>query len=176
MIPLFAMSLTMTYQLREATQDDLPRIVEIYNQNVLGKQATADLVPVSVADRQAWFDVHSMANNRPLMVAMDSQHQIVGWVSLSNLYDRPAYHISCEISVYVDNSVKNQGLGQFMVEQMLAIAPTLGIRQVVALIFSHNLPSIRLFEKMGFAHWGKFPQCCDMNGFIADVSILGKSL
>ena len=39
--------------IRLAAIDDLPRIVEIYNQSIAGKQATADLQPVSVADRQA---------------------------------------------------------------------------------------------------------------------------
>ena len=69
-----------------AAIDDLPRIVEIYNQSIAGKQATADLQPVSVADRQAWFDAHT--GNRPLVVAQtrseNSLGEIVGWGSLSD--------------------------------------------------------------------------------------------
>ena len=56
--------------IRLAAIDDLPRIVEIYNQSIAGKQATADLQPVSVADRQAWFDAHT--GNRPLVIAQTS--------------------------------------------------------------------------------------------------------
>ena len=89
--------------IRLAAIDDLPRIVEIYNQSIAGKQATADLQPVSVADRQAWFDAHT--GNRPLVVAQTrsetSLGEIIGWGSLSDLYARPAYHISTEISIYV---------------------------------------------------------------------------
>ena len=62
--------------IRLAAIDDLPRIVEIYNQSIAGKQATADLQPVSVADRQAWFDAHT--RNRPLVVAQTSSENSLG--------------------------------------------------------------------------------------------------
>ena len=160
--------------IRLAAIDDLPRIVEIYNQSVAGKQATADLQPVSVADRQAWFDAHT--GNRPLVVAQNSLDEIVGWGSLSDLYARPAYHISTEISIYVAEEAKGQGVGKALVNYLIEVAPSCGVQQVVALIFAHNTPSLAMFGKLGFEPWGKFKQVCDMNGFIADVVILGKSV
>ena len=162
-----------TITIRLATIDDLPRIVEIYNQSIPTKQATADLQPVSVSDRQAWFDSH--VGNRPLVVAHNPQQQIVGWGSLSDLYARPAYHISSEISVYVANDAKGQGVGHALTNYLMTIAPSCGIQQVVALIFAHNAPSLTMFKKLGFEQWGSFKQVCDMDGFIADVAILGKS-
>ena len=168
--------------IRLAAIDDLPRIVEIYNQSIAGKQATADLQPVSVADRQAWFDAHT--GNRPLVVAQTrsetssetSLGEIVGWGSLSDLYARPAYHISTEISIYVADEAKGQGVGKALVNYLIEVAPSCGVQQVVALIFAHNTPSLAMFEKLGFETWGKFKQVCDMKGFIADVVILGKSV
>ena len=168
--------------IRLAAIDDLPRIVEIYNQSVAGKQATADLQPVSVADRQAWFDAHT--GNRPLVVAQTrsetssetSLGEIVGWGSLSDLYARPAYHISTEISIYVAEEAKGQGVGKALVNYLIEVAPSCGVQQVVALIFAHNTPSLAMFDRLGFETWGKFKQVCDMKGFIADVVILGKSV
>lgn len=168
--------------IRLAAIDDLPRIVEIYNQSIAGKQATADLQPVSVADRQAWFDAHT--GNRPLVVAQTrsetssetSLGEIIGWGSLSDLYARPAYHISTEISIYVADEAKGQGVGKALVNYLIEVAPSCGVQQVVALIFAHNTPSLAMFEKLGFESWGKFKQVCDMKGFIADVVILGKSV
>lgn len=167
--------------IRLAAIDDLPRIVEIYNQSIAGKQATADLQPVSVADRQAWFDAHT--GNRPLVVAQTSCEtssqtslgEIIGWGSLSDLYARPAYHISTEISIYVAEEAKGQGVGKALVNYLIQVAPSCGVQQVVALIFAHNTPSLAMFEKLGFETWGKFKQVCDMKGFIADVVILGYS-
>ena len=42
-------------EFRKAVHADLPRIVEIYNQIIPSRLATADLEPVTVADREAWF-------------------------------------------------------------------------------------------------------------------------
>ncbi|QHG09904.1 GNAT family N-acetyltransferase [Moraxella osloensis] len=168
--------------IRLAAIDDLPRIVEIYNQSIAGKQATADLQPVSVADRQAWFDAHT--GNRPLVVAQTrsetssqtSLDEIIGWGSLSDLYARPAYHISTEISIYVAEEAKGQGVGKALVNYLIEVAPSCGVQQVVALIFAHNTPSLAMFDRLGFEPWGEFKQVCDMKGFIADVVILGKSV
>lgn len=168
--------------IRLAAIDDLPRIVEIYNQSIAGKQATADLQPVSVADRQAWFDAHT--GNRPLVVAQTrsetssetSLGEIIGWGSLSDLYARPAYHISTEISIYVAEEAKGQGVGKALVNYLIEVAPSCGVQQVVALIFAHNTPSLAMFDRLGFEPWGEFKQVCDMKGFIADVVILGKSV
>lgn len=161
--------------IRLAQPNDLARIVEIYNQSVVTKQATADLVPVSVADRQAWFDSHT--GNRPIIVAESRDEQpLLGWASLSDLYARPAYHISSEISIYVDEAAKGQGVGKLLLTKLLEVAPSCGVQQIVALIFAHNLPSIGLFQQFGFEEWGLYRQVCDMDGFIADVAILGKSI
>lgn len=168
--------------IRLAAIDDLPRIVEIYNQSIAGKQATADLQPVTVADRQAWFDAHT--GNRPLVVAQTSSEtssetslgEIIGWGSLSDLYARPAYHISTEISIYVAEEAKGQGVGKALVNYLIQVAPSCGVQQVVALIFAHNTPSLAMFDRLGFEPWGKFKQVCDMKGFMADVVILGKSV
>lgn len=161
--------------LRPATQADLPAIVEIYNQNVITKQATADLIPVTVTQQQAWFDKHGLEKNRPMLVAVEND-KILGWATLSNLYERPAYRISAEISVYIDKDQKGRGLGQLLVEKQLELAPICGVQQALTKIFAHNTPSLTLFKKLGFEEWGYLKQVCDMDGFIADVVILGKKI
>lgn len=55
-------------------------------------------------------------------------------------------------------------------------APSLGICNVIALVFAHNQPSLGLFRKLGFEQWGYMPKVCDMQGFIADVVMLGKTV
>ncbi|MDB6139126.1 MAG: Phosphinothricin acetyltransferase, partial [Verrucomicrobiaceae bacterium] len=41
--------------IRDATAEDLPRIVAIYNAAIPGRLATADTVLVSVESRRPWF-------------------------------------------------------------------------------------------------------------------------
>lgn len=166
---------TENITIRPATQADLPAIVAIYNQSVLTKQATSDLTPISVADRQVWFESHGFEKNRPILVATDNEN-LLGWGTLSNLYERPAYRIASEISLYIDDKAHGKGIGTALVTRLLELAPSCEIQQVVVRIFAHNQPSLNLFKKLGFEEWGYLKQVCDMDGFIADVMILGKAI
>ncbi|WP_373777727.1 N-acetyltransferase family protein [Neisseria dentiae] len=162
------------HTIRPAVQADLPAIVAIYNSAIPGRQATADLQPVNIASRQAWFDAHG--GNRPLYVVENPAGQVLAWGSFSDYYPRHAYRISAEISIYVHQDARGRGLGRRLAEYMCAQAPALGIRNIIAVIFAHNTPSIRLFSSLGFSEWGRLPQVCDMETFIADVVILGRQV
>lgn len=156
------------YVLRVATADDLPAIVAIYNQTV--GVANADFHPVHVEDRQGWFLAHG--DHRPILVIQRGA-QVVAWASLSNLYDRPAYAPSTEISVYVDKAHYGQGLAKTLVLALLERAHGLDIKNVVALIFAHNTASLRLFYGVGFMQWGTLPAIAWSGGGLADVVMLG---
>ena len=188
MMPLPAADkLNDRFIVQRASAEDLAEILAIYNQSIAGKQATANLTPVTSEERTAWFEEHLNSATRPIYVVravdkgIDSDKQkeltpIVAWGSFSDLYARPAYHISSEISIYLHHDFHGNGLGSLLVCWMLNQALSLRIHNVVALIFAHNQPSLGLFHKLGFEQWGYMPQVCDMNGFIADVVMLGKSL
>ncbi len=85
---------------RDATADDLARIVEIYNAAIPGRLATADTAAVTLASRRAWFREHD-AERRPLWVSTGEGGSILGWLSFQSFYGRPAYHATAELSVYV---------------------------------------------------------------------------
>lgn len=168
------------FVVQRASIDDLTVILDIYNQSIAGKQATAQLAPVTSAERTSWFDEHLNNSKRPIYVvttrsaiSVDSPAVIVAWGSFSDLYARTAYHISSEVSIYLHRDYHGQGLGRLLIQWMLSQAPSLGIHNIVALIFAHNTPSLKLFRKLGFEQWGYMPQVCDMQGFIADVVMLG---
>ena len=175
-----AVPLNNQFVVQRAGNGDLAAILAIYNQSIAGKQATATLAEVSYEERAGWFSEHINNPKRPIYVVktivneQDSETAIiVAWGSFSDLYARTAYHISSEISIYLHSAYHGQGLGGLLTRWMLTQAPTLGIRNIVALIFAHNQPSLGLFGKLGFTQWGYMPQVCDMQGFIADVVMLG---
>lgn len=180
------------FMVQKADIDDLPKILSIYNQSIAGKQATANWEPVTVTERTAWFNEHLNNPMRPIYVVKainkecqttdqvfvqnQATSEMVAWGSFSDLYARPAYHISSEISIYLHQGYHGKGLGSLLARWMLTQALSLNIRNVVALIFAHNQPSLGLFSKLGFEQWGYMPQVCDMQGFTADVVMLGKTI
>jgi L-amino acid N-acyltransferase YncA len=156
---------------RDAAPEDLASIVSIYNETIPSRMVTADTEPVTVESREAWFRQHGGA--RPLWV-VESAGAIVAWSSLSSFYGRPAYSITVEISVYVDAGHRRQGIGGELVTRALDRAPSLGIINLLGLIFGHNAPSLRLFEAHGFARWGTLPRVAVLDGIEHDVVIVGR--
>jgi phosphinothricin acetyltransferase len=159
-------------QIRDATIDDLPAIVAIYNTTVPTRMVTADLEPVSVASRQGWFEEHS-PGHRPLWVAQDDD-QVVGWLSFSSFYGRPAYHKTCEVSVYLAPEHRRRGLGTQLLQRCIGHAPRIGVATLLGFILGHNDPSLRLFEKMGFSRWGHLPRVAVLDGVERDLVIVGR--
>jgi L-amino acid N-acyltransferase YncA len=164
----------MTLSYRNATPDDLPAIVAIYNSTVPSRQVTADLEPVSVDSRRAWFDAHG-PQRRPLWVVEEGS-RVIAWLSFSDFYGRPAYGRTAEVSIYLDESARGKGLGKALLEEALSVAPGLGIDTVLGFVFGHNEPSLRLFRGFGFADWGVLPRVAVLDGVERDLVIVGRRL
>lgn len=160
---------------RDATQNDLTRIVEIYNSTIPSRMVTADTEPVSVASRQKWFEEH-IPNKRPLWVVEDSSNQLVGWVSFQSFYGRPAYDATVELSIYLDERQRGKGLGKEILHYCIDHASKLGIKTLLGFIFAHNEPSIKLFRHFGFEDWATLPNIATLDGQERSLKILGKRI
>jgi len=157
---------------RDATDADLTEIVAIYNAAIPGRLATADTEPVSVESRVPWFREHDH-ERRPLWVAIEDG-SVVGWLSFQSFYGRPAYRATAELSVYVSPSHRRGGIGRELLRRAIAAAPGHELRTLLAFIFGHNDPSLRLFRSFGFEHWALLPRVAELDGVERDLVILGR--
>ena len=160
--------------IRDARQTDLPAIVAIYNATIPSRLATADLQPVSVESRLAWFNEHS-PNSRPIWV-MEANGVVAGWLSFQSFYGRPAYNATAEISIYVALSYRRCGVGRQLLAQAIRQSTSLDLKTLVGFIFAHNQPSLRLFETFGFQCWGHLPKVAELDGVERDLVILGRRI
>jgi phosphinothricin acetyltransferase len=156
--------------LRKAEDKDLARVVEIYNSSIESRLSTADTSPVTVESKQDWFTLRP--DTRPLLV-YEKLEKIVGWASIEKFNDRPAYRNTAELSVYIDQFHLGAGIGTVILSEVVALLPTLGIKNAIAKIYSHNAASLNLFGKFDFKLWGELPEVCEMDGQAYSVSILG---
>lgn len=166
---------------RLARVDDLPAIVAIYNSTIASRQVTADTEPVSVESRLGWFHEHAAAS-RPLWVVEAAALQpgagpdIVGWLSYSNFYGRPAYAGTAELSIYLAEAARGKGLGRTLLQAAIEYAPQLQVHTLLGFIFGHNQPSLALFGTFGFATWAHLPRVAVLDGVERDLLILGKRI
>lgn len=148
---------------REATEADLPAIVDIYNLSIPAGQSTADTKPITVADRVDWFRQFD-PNKRPIWVA-EQGGKIVGFIYLTSFYGgRPAYDKTAEVSLYLATEVQDKGLGTLLMRRMIDACPRLGVTTLIGMHFDHNGATRRLNEKFGFIQVGHLPEIAEIRG------------
>lgn len=138
--------------IRWAEKDDLQRLVEIFNYEVLNGTASFSIRPRTIEERAVWFEQHDR-DKYPLIVA-EVDKRVVGYASLSVYRDNDAYAATTELSIYVDHENRGRKIGEALMERLLHIAGENGkVHTVISVITADNLVSIRLHEKFGF-------RCC----------------
>src|SRR5687768_16256850 len=162
-----------TIYFADASLKDLDEIVAIYNSTILSRMVTADLEPVSVESKIAWFYEHK-PGKCPLWIVKNKVDEIIGWVSFQNFYGRSAYDATAEISIYLHEDHRGKGLGKQALDYSINECCNLGIKTLLGYIFAHNEPSLRLFYKAGFAEWAHLPNIALLDGFERSLKILGK--
>ncbi len=160
--------------IREATREDLQAIVDIYNETIPTRMVTADIEPVTVESREAWFLEHH-PDFRPLWVVEINGH-VCAWLSFQSFYGRPAYRHTAEISIYIAKTYRGKGIGKQLVQKAIDECPRLQIKTLLGFIFAHNEPSLRLFSHFGFETWGHLPKVAELDGIERDLVIVGKRI
>ena len=153
----------MVVIIRDATEADLPAIVGIYNESIPGGAATADLKPITLESRRAWFRGFD-PGRRPCWVA-EEDGEILGCVYLRSFYGgRPAYDKTAEISTYLSADAQGEGLGTLLKEKMITECPRLGVENLLSFYFDHNEASKRINEKLGFETAGHLTEIANVFG------------
>jgi L-amino acid N-acyltransferase len=144
-------------QVRPATYEDLPGILEVYNEAVLNTTATYDYEPRTLEQRQQWFE-ERQRDNYAVFVALDASQRVAGWSALNPFHARPGYRFTAENSVYVAPPVRGQGLGKLLLAPLIDAAKTRQLHAIIAAIDAENEASIRLHARFGFEKVGHFRQ------------------
>jgi len=158
--------------IRDALESDLPAIIDIYNATVPTRIVTAELEPTTVEARLPWFLEHS-PDQHPFWVA-ECDGRVIGWLDFKKFLPRCAYRGTAEISVYVDQKFRRRGVAHRLLEEAIARSPSLGITAIVGLIFGHNQPSLKLFERLGFQRWGLLPGIARLESVERDLIVMGR--
>lgn len=133
--------------IQRAELKDLPRITEIYNSAILHTTATFDTMPKSDDEQLAWYKKHE--DPFPVLVAKNG-NKVLGWASLSSWSDRCAYAQAAEVSIYLDEAYRGQGVGTRLFGELIETARRLNFHVLISRIGDYNEASFRLHEKYGF--------------------------
>jgi L-amino acid N-acyltransferase len=138
--------------IREAAINDLPAMLDIYNDAIKNLTATFDLEEQSLEQRKYWFEKYG--GNYPLIVA-EIQGEIAGYSGLSPYNEKAAYQHTTELSVYLSQKHRGKGIGTSLLHEILHRARDLQYHSIIAGITHGNEASVKLHEKFGFELAGR---------------------
>ena len=155
-------------KIRKARIQDLERILEIYNYEVLYGISTLDLTVKTLEERKEWFDQHNIENH-PLYVA-EVDGIVAGYVCLSSYREKEAYCSTVELSVYVDVAYRRKGIASMLMEFILEEARKReDIHSIISVITSVNDASRHLHKKFGFQYSGTIREAGMKHGSYQDI-------
>ena len=127
--------------------EDWPSVRAIYVQGIATGQATFE------TEAPAWEEWNAAHMENCRFVAREAG-EIVGWAALSPVSGRCVYGGVAEVSVYVAESARGQGIGKKLLQELIAVSEKAGIWTLQAGIFPENVPSIELHKVCGFREVG----------------------
>jgi len=138
----------------DATRDDLPQILAIYNEVIRNSTAVYSEQEFTPERGKVWFDGKT-GHGFPFIVARDDSG-IAGFGSFGEFRAWPCYRHSVEHSVHVRADRRGQGVGRALLTELLARAAGMGKHVMIAGIDADNTVSIGLHRSLGFTGAGHF--------------------
>ncbi|MGL3606392.1 N-acetyltransferase family protein [Rhizobium sp. G187] len=140
--------MTTDFIIRDATEADLPAVLEIYNHAVAETTAIWNEILVDLDNRRAWLEARR-ARGFPVLIA-DVGGVVAGYASYGDWRAFDGFRHSVEHSVYVEKNHHGRGLGRALMQALIEEARAGNIHVMIAAIEAGNQGSIALHEKLGF--------------------------
>ncbi len=153
-------------KIEAATPADWQEIYAIYRDGILTNDATFNTVEDIPASGEAWFAGKLLGY---VLKAVDEDGRMLGWGSLSPTSSRRVYRGVVESSIYVAADAGGRGVGQALLNRLVALSEEDDIWTIVASIFPENEASIHIHAKAGFRIVGRRERIAQQNGRWRDV-------
>ena len=145
-----------------------PHVLRIYAEGMATGVATLE---TSLPTWESW-DAGHLPHSR--FVALADDGTVAGWAALSPVSGRCVYGGVAEVSVYVGEAFRGQGVGLLLLETLISESEKAGIWTLQSGIDTLNGASIRLHERAGFRRVGVREKLGQRLGEWRDVALLER--
>jgi len=140
--------IAMNIEIAAMTKEHWLAVRDIFGQGIATGDATFE---TSAPGWEEW-DARHLPTCWLVAVRGDA---IVGWAALSAVSSRHVYRGVAEVSVYIAENARGQGIGAALLAKLIEESERNGIWTLQAGILAENAASIRLHEKAGFRIVGR---------------------
>lgn len=119
------------------------QIKQIYESGIATGIATFE---VNAPDWEKWHNSHLPFAR---LIAVENS-RVIGWAALSPASNRCVYSGVAEVSVYIASTHRGKGIGKLLLQNLITESEKNGIWTLQSSIFTENVASVKLHEKVGF--------------------------
>ena len=152
---------------RDLRPGDWAEVARIYAEGIATGNATFE---TEVPSWAAWDAAH-LAGHRFLA---ERDGRAVGWIALSPASRRPCYAGVAEISVYVAEVARGNGVGTELLAAVVAGAERDGLWTLQTSVFPENEPSLALLRRFGFRTVGTRERIGRLHGVWRDTVLVER--
>ncbi len=156
--------------IQNATLNDWPSIKAIYIEGIETGHATF-VTACGIPSGEEWF---SKKIDNTIFKAMDEHGEIVGWAALQAISGACSYAGVAEVSVYVSQSARGQGVGKSLLQTLIEFSEDNNIWTLQASIFPENIGSMKLHQTKDFTTIGRRKAIGQLNGSWRDEILLER--
>ena len=144
-----------------------PAVRAIYAEGRAGGDATFETAAPSW---KAWDAAHLEAHR----IVARRDGEVVGWAALSPVSERCVYAGVAEVSVYVGERARGQGVGRALLDALVRSSEAAGIWTLQAGVFPENEASLSLHRACGFRIVGVRTAIGKHHGVWRDVVLMER--
>lgn len=167
---------SFSFTVREAAEQDLPDVREIYNHYVANSTVTFDETPWTPRTLRTKF-ARVRELGYPFLVAVSPNGVVLGFAYVYPWKEKAAYRFTVENSIYLGPASTGKKLGTALMGELLERARAAGVKEVIAVIADRGAEgSVALHERFGFETTGSMGRVGFKFGRWLGVVMMQKSL
>lgn len=141
---------------RQATVQDVPRILEIYGPYVEHTAISFEYAVPTIEEFTRRF--LKITDQFPWLV-WEEDGAVLGYAYGSRPFERAAYQWCASASVYLCPEACGKGIGRKLYAALEQLLQKQGYRKVYAVITTANEPSVAFHRAVGYRHTATMPDC-----------------
>ena len=154
-------------EVRDLRSTDWPEVARIYREGIETGNATFE---TEVPAWEEWDAAHLPAHR----FVAERDGRVAGWVALLPVSQRPCYTGVAEVSAYVAEEARSQGVGRELLAAAIESSERGGIWTLQTSVFPENEASLRLLRRFGFREVGTRERIARLHGAWRDTVLVER--
>jgi len=157
----------MRIEVRDLRPSDWPEVARIYQEGIETGNATFE---TEVPSWQEWDAAH-LGEHR---LVAERDGAVAGWIALVPVSPRECYAGVAEVSAYVGEEARGEGVGSALLTAVIDSSERAGIWTLQTGVFPENDVSLRLLQRFGFRVVGTRERIGRLHGVWRDVVLVER--